>query len=138
MNSNRKKQKTQALIPNQPFFAQMLPFLHLQHHFYDYFCVVFPLFFPSFPADTHPEQHKAKLQSLFPFCSPISFFPNTPPDPRNSTAPGPAKFAFCHVFGCPTCAISVSADGCCGPKDKQDPHFATRLGIRHAAEGNVS
>ena len=53
-------------------------------------------------------------------------------------APGPAKFAFCHVFGCPTCAISVSADGCCGPKDKQDPHFATRLGIRHAAEGNVS
>ena len=53
-------------------------------------------------------------------------------------APGPAKFAFCHVFGCPTCAISVSADGCCGPKDKQDPHFTTRLGIRHAAEGNVS
>ena len=53
-------------------------------------------------------------------------------------APGPAKFAFCHVFGCPTCAISVSADGCCGPKDKQDPHFATRLGIWHAAEGNVS
>ena len=50
-------------------------------------------------------------------------------------APGPAKFAFCHVFGCPTCAISVSAGG---PKDKQDPHFATRLGIRHAAEGNVS
>ena len=53
-------------------------------------------------------------------------------------APGPAKFAFCHVFGCPTCAISVSTDGCCGPKDKQDPHFATRLGVRHAAEGNVS
>ena len=53
-------------------------------------------------------------------------------------APGPAKSAFCHVFGCPTCAISVSTDGCCGPKDKQDPHFATRLGVRHAAEGNVS
>ena len=53
-------------------------------------------------------------------------------------APGPAKFAFCHVFGCPTCAISVSTDGCCGPKDKQDPHFATRLGVRHATEGNVS
>jgi len=24
------------------------------------------------------------------------------------------------------------------PKDKQDPHFATRLGVRHAAEGKVS
>ena len=23
------------------------------------------------------------------------------------------------------------------PKGKQDPHFATRLGVRHAAEGNV-
>ena len=24
------------------------------------------------------------------------------------------------------------------PKDKQDPHFATRLDVRHAAEGNMS
>ena len=101
-------------------------------------------------------------------------------------AQGLTKFACCHMFGCPTCAIS--AEGCpcpkeihiaipprvwafethdlrrrllrakkfrisphqhvCPsdtrdlrrglPKDKQDPHYATRLGVRHAAEGNVS
>ena len=96
--------------------------------------------------------------------------------------PGLAKFAFCHMFGRPTCAIS--AEGCpcprkftshhmfvrharspqtvaagkedshfttphvCPsdtrdlrrglPKDKQDPHFATRLGVRHAADWNIS
>ena len=96
-------------------------------------------------------------------------------------APGLTKFAFCHMFGCPACAISVEGCPCpkeihipphvwasethdlrrrllrakpfptphvCPsdtrdlhrglPKDKQDPHFATRLGVRHAAEGNGS
>ena len=65
------------------------------------------------------------------------------------------KFTFHHMLG--RSKRTISADGCCGqrsfdhrfahpthdlrrglPKDKQDPHFATRLGVRHAAEGNVS
>ena len=61
------------------------------------------------------------------------------------------------LFGCPTCAIS--AEGCRCPKEihipphawafethdlqmvaagKEVSHFATRLGVRRAAEGNVS
>ena len=34
-------------------------------------------------------------------------------------APGPTKFAFCHMFGCPTCVIS--AEGCPCPKEIHIP-----------------
>ena len=37
-------------------------------------------------------------------------------------APGPTKFTFCHMFGCPTCAIS--ADGCPCPKEIHIPPHA--------------
>ena len=34
-------------------------------------------------------------------------------------APGLSKFAFCHMFGCPTCAMS--AEGCQCPKEIHIP-----------------
>ena len=37
-------------------------------------------------------------------------------------APGPTKFTVCHMFGCPTCAIS--ADGCPCPKEIHIPPHA--------------
>ena len=129
------------------------------------------------PFDFHATLASELSKSQF-----YTFFLMVDPHFVRRVCAGPTKFAFCHVFVCPTCAIS--AEGCpcpkeihipphvwafethdlrrrllrakkfrisphlCPsdmhdlrrglPKDKQDPHFATRLGVRHAAEGNVS
>ena len=68
-------------------------------------------------------------------------------DSCEGATPGPTKFAFCHMFECPTCAISaegcpchhmlgrskrtISADGCCGQRSFAF-HHTTCLPIRHA------